>query len=75
MFSPDGNSIAFWSGGLSSSTDTTGKIWRIPLTGGTPIPVCDAANPFGMSWIGAQIYFGTRTAIMSAPATGEPPPS
>ena len=70
VFSPDGESIAFWSNGLGGSGDLTGKIWRIPLTGGTPTPVCDSGNPYGMSWSGSQIYFGLQTAIMAAPATG-----
>jgi eukaryotic-like serine/threonine-protein kinase len=70
VFSPDGESIAFWSNGISGTSDTLGKIWRLPLTGGTPTPICDSGNPWGMSWSGSQIYFGTQTAIMTVPATG-----
>jgi Tol biopolymer transport system component len=73
VFSPEGESIAFWSNGSGNAGDLGGKIWRVPLTGGTPSPVCDATNPYGMSWTGSIIYFGQRTAIMSVPATGGTP--
>src|SRR5262245_42581412 len=43
VFSPDGKFIAYWSG-----TDQTLK--RIPISGGTPQTICQAANPYGMSW-------------------------
>ena len=43
VFSPDGKSIAFWSGG-----DQTLK--RVPVTGGTPQTICQASNPYGMNW-------------------------
>jgi len=43
VFSPDGRSVAFWSG-----ADRTLK--RIALTGGAATTICEADNPFGMSW-------------------------
>jgi len=70
VFSPDGESIAFWSNGITGTSDQTGKIWRVPLTGGTPAPICDAANVFGLSWTGSTMYFGQSAGIMSVPATG-----
>ena len=73
VFAPDGTSIAFWANGLNSAGDATGKIWRVPLTGGTPFPVCDAPAPYGMSWTGSRIYFGTSAAIMSVADTGGTP--
>ena len=69
VFSPEGDFIAFWANGTAGIGDN-GKIWRVPITGGTPSPVCDALNPHGMDWIGSQIYFGRQTAIMAVPATG-----
>ena len=48
-FSPDSRWIAFWSGG---------KLQKIAVAGGVPVPLCDAANPAGMSWFGDGIYFG-----------------
>jgi Tol biopolymer transport system component len=73
VFAPDGTSIAFWANGMSAATDATGKIWRVPLTGGTPTPVCDAPAPYGMSWTGSRIYFGTLNAIMAVSDTGGTP--
>src|SRR5262249_45566595 len=73
VFSPDGESIAFWSSDKTGTGDSTGRIWRVPITGGTPTPVCDAAAPLGMSWTGSTIYVGQPTAIMSVAATGGTP--
>jgi len=70
VFSPDNDSIAFWAAGLNGSNDNMGKIWRLPITGGTPIPVCDAPIPWGMSWTADRIFYGTQTEIMSVPANG-----
>jgi serine/threonine-protein kinase len=52
VFSPDGRSIAFWSG-----ADQSFK--RIPVEGGTAVTICQGGNPFGMNW-GAdnQILYG-----------------
>jgi len=69
-FSPASDSIVFWSNGTTGAQDSTGKIWRVPLTGGTPAPLCDAPNPWGLTWTGSQIYFGTQKAIMAVPDTG-----
>lgn len=41
FFSPDGQWLAFWAGG---------KLKKIPLTGGTPIAICDAIDLRGGSW-------------------------
>jgi serine/threonine protein kinase len=41
VFSPDGASIAFFSGGM---------LKRIPATGGTPVTICPAETLFGMTW-------------------------
>ena len=51
VFSPDGTSVAFWSG-----VDQTIK--RIAVTGGAPITICSADQPFGISWDSAGIFFG-----------------
>ena len=53
VFSPDGRSIAFWSGGTA-----LGAIKRIAVTGGPVLPICDAAIPLGMSWGAEGIVFG-----------------
>jgi dipeptidyl aminopeptidase/acylaminoacyl peptidase len=51
VFSPDGRSVAFWSG-------TDAAIKRIAISGGIPVTICHARNPFGMSWSGDDILFG-----------------
>jgi eukaryotic-like serine/threonine-protein kinase len=65
VFSPDGKSIAFWSG-----QDQTLK--RIPVGGGTAQTLCQAANPHGMSWgTDDTIVFGQGAAgIRRVRATG-----
>src|SRR5262249_4367860 len=69
-FSPDGRSIAFWSG-----ADQTLK--RIPTDGGPAVTICKTESPVGMSWgPGDQIVFGQfgRTrAIMRVSANGGVP--
>ena len=76
VFSPDGETIVYWSGGVGAvagSGGVTGKLWRIPSAGGTPTPVCEANNPFGMSWSGDRILFGQTEGLMSVAATGGTP--
>jgi len=53
-FSPDGASLAFWSGPGSGLT-----LRRIAITGGTPVAICDGYFPFGTTWDGDTILFGT----------------
>jgi serine/threonine-protein kinase len=64
FFSPDGQSIAYFDGGLK----------RIRVTGGAPSVICEAAVPFGASW-GADnfILFGQPEGIMRVSADGGAP--
>jgi Tol biopolymer transport system component len=65
VFSPDGNSLAFFSEG-----DKTIK--RIAIDGGMPVTICQAASVFGMNW-GADnnILFGeSGTGVMRVSANG-----
>jgi serine/threonine protein kinase len=49
-FSPDGEWIAFWA---------DGEIKKISSAGGTPVTLCDAGYPWGLSWSPAgRIFFG-----------------
>ena len=67
VFSPDGQSIAFWSEG-----DQTIK--RIALKGGPPLVLCHAENPYGLSWGNDGLLFGARRqGIMRVPASGGQP--
>jgi len=70
VFSPDGEWVAYWSGGLTGTTDTAGHMWRIPITGGTPTRLCEAGNPLGMSWDAGKIVWGTRAEIRAVVDTG-----
>ena len=54
FFSPDGQWVAFFA---------EGKLKKIPLRGGPPAIVCDAADGFGGSW-------STNGTMVFAPATG-----
>lgn len=67
MFSPDGGSIAFFS-------QSDGAIKKIAVTGGTSVRICEADNPFGMSWAGDAITFGQGPkGIMRVSANGGKP--
>src|SRR5262245_14393981 len=43
FFSPDGQWVGFWAGG---------KIKKVSLSGGAPVALCEAENPWGVSWTG-----------------------
>jgi Tol biopolymer transport system component len=67
VFSPDGRSIAFYSGG-------DGMLKKIAVTGGAAVTLCPADNPFGMSWTRDGILFGQGLkGIMLVADTGGKP--
>jgi eukaryotic-like serine/threonine-protein kinase len=49
VFSPDGGWVAFWS---------NDQLRKVPVTGGTPVTLCAAQTPLGMTWVGDRILFG-----------------
>jgi serine/threonine-protein kinase len=63
VFSPDGQSVAFWS---------DGALKRIPVTGGTPVRLSAADTPFGASWEDGRILLGQLTprGIVEIPENG-----
>jgi serine/threonine-protein kinase len=64
-FSPDGQSIAYWQGT---------QLKRIAISGGAPVVVCAATNPFGVSWERDNtILFGQPEGIMRVSANGGTP--
>jgi Tol biopolymer transport system component len=65
-FSPDGQSIVFW---------TDPGLRRIPVTGGVPVPVCQTVPaPFGVHWSEHGIVFVQPGAgIMRVSANGGTP--
>jgi serine/threonine protein kinase/Tol biopolymer transport system component len=67
VFSPDGQSIAFW-----SAADRTLK--RIAVSGGTAVTICPADPVWGVTWGTDGILFGQDTkGIMRVPAEGGTP--
>jgi serine/threonine-protein kinase len=64
VFSPDGKSIAFFSG----------DGWkRLPVTGGTAVSICPAENPIGATWDGSGIVFGQTRGVFRCAADGGTP--
>ncbi len=63
FFSPDGKWIGFHSGG---------KLQKVPVTGGAPVTLCVAENPFGASWgADGNILIGQGAGgIFRVPASG-----
>jgi hypothetical protein len=63
FFSPDGQWLAFWA---------KGKLSKVLLSGGIPIPLCDCrAIPMGASWgPDAKIIIGTELGALQSVSTG-----
>jgi serine/threonine-protein kinase len=55
-FSPDGRWIAFFQ--AAPAGVGAGTLKKIATTGGVPMPLCQALNPYGMSWDNDSILFG-----------------
>ncbi len=49
------------------------RLWKVAITGGAPVPICDAQAPMGASWAGDEILFGQVTGIMRVAAGGGTP--
>jgi Tol biopolymer transport system component len=64
IFSPDGQWVAFWS---------NGTIKKVPVTGGAPLLLSPATNPFGHSWHADRIVMGqgdNARNVIAVPAAG-----
>jgi serine/threonine-protein kinase len=57
VFSPDGQSIAYWLRPPGSPADV-GNVKRIRLQGGAPVTLAQVRRPLGMSWSGNDILVG-----------------
>ena len=67
LFSPDGRWIAFASGG---------ELKKVPIAGGTPLPICPAGRVRGMAWrADGTIVFGTVEGLQIVDAAGGVPRS
>jgi eukaryotic-like serine/threonine-protein kinase len=65
FFSPDGQSVGYWQ---------EGQLKRSAVSGGAPVVISPADNPFGVSWeTDDTILFGQAKGIMRVPASGGTP--
>ena len=76
FFSPDGEWVGYVAG-TNRATDMLGVIGalrKIAVTGGAPVTLSAATNPFGASWAPDNtILFGQRAGIMRVSADGGTP--
>jgi serine/threonine-protein kinase len=63
FFSPDSQSVAYYA---------LGALWRVSLTGGAPVRITKAINPWGASWSddGSIVYSQGPEGIWRVPASG-----
>ena len=63
--SPDGEWVAYW---------VAGQIWKVPISGGTPMAVAQGTNPLGMDWDETGVVFTSDNDVyrVSADGGGEP---
>jgi Tol biopolymer transport system component len=67
VFSPDGSSLAYFNRDI-------GLLRTIPVSGGAPVTIGQYSNlPFGVSWQGNELLFGSAEGIWRLPATGGTP--
>ena len=67
VFSPDGQSIAFWSGGERA-------LKKVSASGGTAVTLCQADGPVGITWDVDGIVFGqSQQGIFRVSAEGGAP--
>jgi serine/threonine-protein kinase len=66
FFSPDGEWLGFWQ---------DGALKRVSISGGSPVTICAADNPWGVTWADDDtILFGQgRKGVMRVPASGGTP--
>jgi serine/threonine-protein kinase len=68
FFSPDGQSVGYYAAAGGN------QLKRIAITGGAPVRIADAVNPFGASWSAdGTILFGQPKGIMRVSANGGTP--
>jgi eukaryotic-like serine/threonine-protein kinase len=67
-FSPDGQWVVAFEG------QTDAKLQKLPVTGGTPITLADAAAPAGVSWgdDGSIVFSGGKGLMRISSAGGKP---
>jgi serine/threonine protein kinase len=66
FFSPDGKWVGFYS-------PEDSQLKKITVSGGAPVTLCSATNPFGVTWgDDDSILFGQETGILRVSANGGP---
>jgi len=74
VFSPDGRSVAYWTGTGEGSGRPTGTLKRIATTGGAAVTIAQADFPHVIRWDGDVILFDQDgKGIMRVSATGGQP--
>lgn len=63
-FSPDGEWVAFFA---------RGKIMKVPVSGGTPLAICESGPFYGVAWADDVIWFGSTAGLMKVSASGGKP--
>jgi serine/threonine-protein kinase len=61
VFSPDSRWIAYWS---------DRAVFKVAVTGGMPVKLCEADNPIGMSWTGGRLLMGSSKGVLGVPDSG-----
>jgi Tol biopolymer transport system component len=73
MFSPDGQSIAFFAPAPSSTALEGASLKRVAITGGRPITLAPAGAPYGSRWQGDRIVYSLGDRILAVPEAGGTP--
>jgi len=64
FFSPDGQSVGYYASGTS-------QLKRIAVSGGAPVVITNAGNPWGVTWTAeGDLFFGQADGIHRVAATG-----
>jgi eukaryotic-like serine/threonine-protein kinase len=59
--SPDGKWVAYW---------VAGQIWKLPISGGTAVPVSRGTNPLGIDWDESGIVYTSDNDVYRIPEDG-----
>jgi eukaryotic-like serine/threonine-protein kinase len=62
--SPDGKWVAYW---------VAGQIWKLSVSGGTPVPIARGTNPWGIHWDESGIVFTTDNDVYRVSSDGGEP--
>ena len=66
FFSPAGDWIGYWS--------SDGQLKKVSIDGGAPVVICDADDPFGVSWgSDGAIVYGQSAGVMLVSSNGGTP--